>query len=174
LLSWRPNRHLLALIALAAVVVVIDQISKALVVQFFGGELHASVDLAGNWLRLSYVTNTGAAFGMLPDQKWLFLVVAALVIPIILYLGGTETAEAWPMRASLGLMLGGTVGNLIDRLRLGYVVDFVDVGVGSWRWPSFNVADSAFVVGTIIVITAVLLWPQPQVGRQVGDDTPPA
>lgn len=146
--------------------VAIDQVSKALVVSLFAARAYASLELFGDWLKLSFATNTGAAFGVLPQQTGLFVFAAAVVVPAIIYVGGTPTAEAWPVRLSLGLMLGGTLGNLLDRLRLGYVVDFIDIGLGTARWPSFNVADSAFVVGAILVAVYVLFWPQPQPARE--------
>ncbi|MHB1131723.1 MAG: signal peptidase II [Chloroflexota bacterium] len=172
--SWRFNRHVLTALGLGALVALADQLSKAAVVGYFEGIRYSSVDLVGEWLRFSYTTNSGAAFGILPDQKALFFLVAALVVPDLLYLAGTEVADSWPVRLSLGLMLGGTVGNLMDRLRLGYVVDFVDAGLGALRWPAFNVADAAFVVGAIVVAVLALLWPQPHGQGQVGDGTPPA
>ena len=172
MLSWRANRNVLIALALGVVIATADQLSKAAVVAYFGGAQASSVDLAGDWLRFSYTTNTGAAFGMLASQQWLFLLVAALVTPVLVYLAGTEVAGPWPVRLSLGLMLGGTAGNLLDRLRQGYVVDFVDVGIGTLRWPAFNVADASFVIGTIVVMLFVLLWPEAR--PQVSDDAPPA
>jgi signal peptidase II len=164
--EWRPNRHLPLLLALAGAVLVTDQVSKALIVRLFAALSTASLELLGDWLRFSFATNTGAAFGILPQQTGVFALAAAVVIPAIIYLGGTSAADPWPVRLSLGLMLGGTLGNLLDRLRLGYVVDFIDFGLGAARWPSFNVADSAFVVGTIMVASYVLFWPQAEPARE--------
>lgn len=164
--DWRPDRHLPLLLTLALAVVVIDQVSKALIIRFFHDLGSPSLELIGEWLKLSLATNTGAAFGVLPQQTGIFVLAAAVVVPAIVYIGGTPAADVWPVRLSLGLMLGGTIGNLIDRLRQGYVVDFIDVGVGAARWPSFNVADSAFVVGTLLVAAYVLFWPQEQPARE--------
>ncbi|MCL4466014.1 MAG: signal peptidase II [Chloroflexi bacterium] len=172
--DWQPGRHLSVLLLLAGSVLLLDQVSKTWIVKVFTSSGRTSLPLAGDWLRFSLATNTGAAFGLLPQQTWLFVVAAVVVVPVIIYLGGTTAADPWPVRLSFGLMLGGSLGNLVDRIRLGHVVDFVDVGVGSLRWPSFNVADSAFVVGTILVVAYVLFWPQTARPREVGDGAPPA
>jgi signal peptidase II len=172
--SWRPSRQLSFLLLLAGGILLLDQVTKIWILQLFANTSQTSLPLLGEWLRFSFATNTGAAFGLLPQQTWLFVAAAAIVAPVIVYLGGTSAADPWPVSLSLGLMLGGSLGNLVDRIRLGHVVDFIDVGVGSWRWPSFNVADSAFVVGTILLIAYVLLWPQTARPQEVGGGAPPA
>lgn len=99
--------------------------------------------------RLTYVTNTGSAFGLFPNQT-MFLVLASFVgIGVLLVFYRTHPANNVMLQVSLGLQLGGAMGNLVDRVRLGYVVDFIDVGA----WPVFNLADSAIVVGLM-----GLLW----------------
>ena len=96
-------------------------------------------------VRATYVVNSGSAFGLFPDQT-LFLTFASLVgIGVLLFFYRTHPVDSFMLRLSLGLMLGGAMGNLIDRVRLGHVVDFIDVGA----WPVFNLADSAIVVGLI-------------------------
>ncbi|MCL5025082.1 MAG: signal peptidase II, partial [Chloroflexi bacterium] len=86
-----------------------------------------------------------------------FTLIAAAAIPIILLAQRELRRYGWPVQLTLGLLLGGTLGNLTDRLRLGFVVDFIDVGVGNLRWPTFNVADSAFVIGVGILLIYFLL-----------------
>ena len=96
-------------------------------------------------VRATYVVNSGSAFGLFPDQT-LFLTFASLVgIGVLLFFYRTHPVDSFVLRLSLGLMLGGAMGNLIDRVRLGHVVDFIDVGA----WPVFNLADSSIVVGLI-------------------------
>ncbi len=155
---------------MAGAIVAVDQFSKYAIVQFFSDKATPSLPIAGDWLRLSLATNTGAAFGLLPQQTGLFVLAALIVVPAIIYFYNTLSCEPWPVRLSLGLLLGGTLGNFVDRLRQGYVVDFIDVGVGSWRWPSFNVADSAFVVGTIVLAAYVLFWQREQPHEQRAGD----
>ena len=103
-------------------------------------------------VRITYVTNTGSAFGFFPNQT-IFLVLASFVgIGVLLVFYRTHPINNTLLHASLGLQLGGAIGNLVDRIRLGYVVDFIDVGT----WPVFNVADSAIVVGLIGLLWALM------------------
>lgn len=143
-------------VATALVVLACDQISKLWISNTLGGAgaIH-SVEVAGNWLRFSYTTNTGAAFGMFPAATLVFSAIAIVAAPVLLLARAYVADRAWWITVVFGMLVGGTLGNLVDRLRMGHVVDFIDVGVGSLRWPSFNVADSSFVVG--IVLLAVYL-----------------
>ncbi|MHB1311081.1 MAG: signal peptidase II [Gemmatimonadaceae bacterium] len=115
--------------------------------------------LWGDWARLTLVYNPGAAFGLHfgPQSRWIFiaLTVVALVVLGRLYL---ETPLFDRLRTlALALVTGGAVGNLLDRLKSGRgVVDFLDLGVGQWRWPTFNVADIAVSTGAVLL--AVVLW----------------
>ena len=109
------------------------------------------------FFRLTHVHNTGAAFGLFQDQTFA-LTIVALVGIVILLVYALFIYHRFPFLnnglgiSALGLVLGGTVGNLIDRLRFGYVIDFIDVGI----WPAFNIADSAIVVGVIILAYSLL------------------
>lgn len=142
---------------LAGALVVCDQVSKVLVTAFlqFGDVIALA---PGINFRLVY--NTGAAFSLLATSgdwaRW-FLLVLAVVICIFL-IAWLRRLPAEEKRASLGisLILGGAVGNIIDRVHLGYVIDFVDVYYGEHHWPTFNVADSAITVGAIVIIAS--LW----------------
>jgi len=117
------------------------------------------------FFRLTHVHNTGAAFGLFQDHSFP-LIIVALVGIVILLLYALFIYRRSPFldnmlgKTALGLVLGGTVGNLIDRLRFGYVTDFIDVGI----WPAFNIADSAIVVGVIIL--AYSLLPLARAGKQ--------
>ncbi len=144
--------YVAVLIGIAIAVYVVDQLTKIWVVSSFGTPgTGAAVSLLGELVRVVYTTNTGAAFGMLQDRTFLFTLVAAAAIPIILMAHRELRRYGWPVQLTLGLLLGGTLGNLTDRLRLGFVVDFIDVGIGNLRWYTFNVADSAFVIGVAIL-----------------------
>ena len=109
------------------------------------------------FFRISYIQNTGAAFGLFRGQSFSLTIVAILGI-ILLFAYVFFIHRRVPFldnalgKIALGLVLGGTIGNLIDRLRFGYVTDFIDIGI----WPTFNIADSAVVVGTIIFAYTLL------------------
>lgn len=127
-------------LATLLIVVALDQASKA-AVQMLLPE-RASLVLAP-FLRLTHITNTGSAFGLFQGRT-LFLIGASVVGLVVLILVYGHNHRSHPLlRWCIGLMVGGALGNLVDRVRLGYVVDFVDLG---W-WPVFNLADSAIVVG---------------------------
>jgi signal peptidase II len=137
-----------ALIALAVVVVALDQGAKLLVTQNLRGR--APVQVFGGLFQLDYTRNTGAALSILPRGGWLFAVVAIVVAAaILLFFPRLQEYGYWATFA-FGLILGGAVGNLIDRVRLGYVVDFID-----FRWfPVFNLADSSIVCGVTVLVLA--------------------
>ncbi len=107
--------------------------------------------------RLIHIQNTGAAFGLFQDQSFILTIVALIGIVVLLLFAlpfshHLPFVDNWLGKVSLGLILGGTVGNLIDRLRFGYVTDFIDFGI----WPAFNIADSSIVVGVTIFVCAIL------------------
>lgn len=165
----REQRLLVAGLGVCA----LDQVTKALAVRLLLGPTGPrSFPVLDDWLRLTYVTNTGAAFGLFPTGTWFLAAVAVLVIPAIFYYQRFLDRRWWPTRVVPALLLGGTLGNLLDRLRLGYVVDFIDVGVGALRWPAFNVADSAFVVGSAILVFHAL-WHE-RAGALRSESAPPA
>lgn len=134
---------------MAALVLAADQISKLWVSRALTpGQ---SVPVAGIF-HISYTTNTGAAFSLLTGQS-MFLAVAALVmVAALLFFYRRLSADSLLTRAALSLILGGSLGNLTDRLRLGYVVDFLDFTY----WPAFNVADSSIVVGVAVLAYSLL------------------
>lgn len=141
------------LLGVAVLVLALDQLTKAWVMVALP-EAGWWSPLPGLWriLRITHITNSGAAFGIFPNQGNFFILVAVVVaVAIVLYYRYLPTG-GWLVRLSLGLQLGGAMGNLIDRLRYGYVVDFIDIGF----WPIFNLADLSIVVGVIIL--AYCLW----------------
>ena len=108
-------------------------------------------------LWLTYVQNTGAAFGLFRGHSIVFVLVSVMIAAWILMELTRRRHRRWPIQLGLSLILGGAVGNLIDRLRVGYVVDFIDVRV----WPVFNLADSAITVGVgLLLVTHTGLWPR--------------
>ena len=150
-----------------AMVVALDQSTKALVDRYF--ELHESRPLIEGFLHLTYVRNRGAAFGVLNDaglpyQSTLFAVVSLVALLAIGFYAWRLPARNTLPRLGLGLIMGGAVGNLIDRLRHGYVIDFVDAFWGQYHWPAFNVADSCISVGVAMLVLDMLRNPQPAAG----------
>lgn len=135
----------LVMVGTAVVLFLADQLSKALVVAnlAFGERIDVVRDLAQLW----HVRNTGAAFSILPGATWIFIPVTLLAIGMVAYFHRTLRERSLWIHVVLGAILAGALGNLVDRIRLGYVVDFVSLGIGDTRFPTFNVADSAVVLG---------------------------
>lgn len=140
---------------LAGAVIVIDQITKQLVVRTF--DLFDQV-LVLPMLNLVRLHNTGAAFSILSQMTPLFfvLVSVAVSIAILVWLRRHPHGDGL-VAVSLTLILGGALGNAIDRATRGYVVDFVDVHLGGWHWPAFNVADSAITIGAALLLLDMFL-----------------
>jgi signal peptidase II len=140
-------------VALAATVVAADQLAKALVTaRLAPGQ---SVDVIGDLVRLVFGQNTGALFGLFKDNAVMFGIVSIVVIGLIVAYHG-RSAPSLYLTITLGLLLGGAIGNMLDRLRLGYVVDFVDVGLGTLRFYTFNVADSAISLSILLLLVAAI------------------
>jgi signal peptidase II len=140
---------------LAAAVVLADQATKALVAATYS--TGTSTDIVGDLVRIAPSRNSGAIFGLFPEQAWLFGALSIGVLALIVAFHA-RSADAGPiMSVTLGLLLGGAIGNLIDRFRFGAVLDFVDVGIGHLRWYTFNVADAAISTSIVLLlVTAVL------------------
>ena len=151
----QPTRRRLAEIWIAAIIVAIDQLTKMVVRQRF--ELHESVTVVEGFFDLTRVHNTGAAFGMLNDAEFpmksavLLLVATAALAGVALYAAMLPPAQ-WLARLGLAFILGGAAGNLIDRVSLGYVVDFFDFYWRGWHFWAFNVADAAITAGVGLMI----------------------
>ena len=147
------NRQALIWLLMSLVIVVLDLWTKSLATDHLS--LYRPVEIT-SWLNMTLAHNYGAAFSFLSDaggwQRWLFTGLASVVTVVLV---------AWLLRlpanekltgASLGLIIGGAVGNLVDRVNLGYVVDFIDVYYRDWHWPAFNLADSAITCGVILLL----------------------
>lgn len=142
-------------VLIACAIVLADQVTKYIVVRFLAQG--ARVDVLGEILRISHIRNSGAIFGVMRNSGGYFTVfslVAAIVLVVVLLLSRKACGL---VKVGLGLVLGGAIGNLIDRLRLGAVVDFVDIGISNEvRWPSFNVADLAITLGVVFIVICSL------------------
>lgn len=158
-----PSKWVLAL-GTAMVVVALDQATKMLIASRM--ELHQSIPLIDGFAALTYVRNTGAAFGILAGRG------AALRVPFFLFISAFAVALlVWFLRGvppgrrllviACGAVAGGAIGNMIDRMLLGEVIDFVDLYVGTYHWPAFNVADSAITLGVLVLCLDALRQPSP-------------
>lgn len=149
----RLKRHGYAWLWLSAVVLTLDQISKLAIIRTI--DLHQVIVLTP-FFNLVHVLNPGAAFGLLADQpgwqRTFFIVIALVASGVILYLM-RQTAGQTRFNLALALILGGAIGNAIDRILYGHVIDFLDIHVAGWHWPAFNVADFAISIGA-----ALLIW----------------
>jgi signal peptidase II len=123
---------------------------------------------AEGFFRITRVHNTGSAFGLFQGHGTILAIIAIAAVALMIWFYRTAPMPAWPMRAALGLQIGGAVGNLIDRFRYGFVIDFVDIG----PWPVFNVADSSVVVG--ITILAWYIGTGRDLPRKPPQETTPA
>ncbi len=153
-------KGLLPVILVALVVVVLDQWTKTLVEQAIPKYTSiAPIPALDGYLLFEHVENYGAAFGILQNQGDFFVLVAGVVTVVILYYAGFQLPPQQRfVRILMGLILGGALGNVIDRITQGYVTDFIKIGIpGVYYWPNFNIADSAVVSGTIL-LAATILW----------------
>ena len=153
--SARRSAHWAVFASLAAAIVVTDQLTKAWLVAHLAPR--QVVDVFGDVVRLVFSQNSGALFGLFHDQALLFGLVSIGVVGLIVAYHGHSPRSLY-LSIALGLLLGGALGNMIDRLRLGYVVDFVDLGFGNLRWYTFNVADAA-ISAAIVLLVAVAIVP---------------
>jgi len=132
----------------AILTLVADRISKWVVMaNLRPGESWNPVAGLERYVSLTYVTNTGAAFGLFPDYGTIFMIIAVVVIVAIVIYYRRLPGDRWLVQISLGLQLAGALGNLLDRLRYGHVIDFIDFKI----WPVFNLADSSIFVGVEIL-----------------------
>ena len=144
------TRSVVLLLGTAALIYAADQVTKALVVANLAyGE---RVPIIGETVQLWHLRNTGAAFSILPGAVWLFIPITIIALGMVIYFHRQFRHRGAWIHVILGAILAGSLGNLTDRVRWGYVVDFVSVGIGDLRWPAFNVADPAVVGGIILLV----------------------
>lgn len=151
-MTGRQGKWLL-LLPVAALVLILDQLSKTWVrCHLLLYETWVPIPALARIFVFRHVTNTGAAFGLFPNGGTVLLAIAVVVIVTIVVYTRYLSTERWLVLLSLGLQLGGALGNLMDRLRLGHVVDFIDFPY----WPTFNVADMSLVTGVALLALLVL------------------
>lgn len=140
------------LLAVSALVLVLDQLTKIYIDRTM--ELHSSITVIEGFFNITYLRNKGAAFGILANSAWrlpFFLLVSTIAVAVILVVIKRLRDDQVLNAASLSLIFSGALGNLIDRVRLGEVIDFLDVHWKGHHWPAFNIADSAICVGVFLL-----------------------
>jgi signal peptidase II len=165
------GRRLWLILAVAAIVIGLDQWTKILVRQSIPKfTAIAPIPALDPYVLFQHVDNYGAAFGILQGHGEFFIIVAAIVsVVIMIYAVRSLSPNQIFVRVLLGLQMGGAIGNVIDRLMQGFVTDFVLIGVpGIYYWPNFNVADSAIVCG-VIGLAGLLIWQDYKSARQKPD-----
>lgn len=153
-IAEEPRRHLF-LAAVVGTVFVLDQITKSIIQQRM--RIHESIPIIDQFFNLTYIRNPGAAFGLFAEHgnglRMAFFVTISVVAIIFLWTLFAKTPkEAFVGRLSIAMVMGGAMGNLVDRIRFGEVVDFLDFYIGSYHWPAFNVADSCISIGVTLMI----------------------
>lgn len=138
---------------MSVLIIILDQVSKYFIIRNFQ-LFEVSPVFPG--LNLTFVHNVGAAFSLLSEaggwQRWFFVILSSVVgVGIVVWLSRTPANQRW-LAGALSFILGGAVGNLIDRVRFGYVVDFIDVYIQQWHWYTFNIADSAITIGAVMLV----------------------
>ncbi len=151
-------------LGLAGLILTLDQLTKAWLVSFL--QPGRSVDVLGDYVRLVHSQNDGGLFGLFRGQALVFGLVSMVVIALIVLYHARAGGGRY-LSITLGLLLGGALGNLVDRIRLGYVVDFVDAGLGDLRWYTFNAADAG-ISFSLLLLLAASIWPQ--VARRPASD----
>ena len=143
----------------AIAVVILDQLTKAWVdANYARAAEGGSTELIGDLVRISKVYNDGAIFGFLDASAMLMALLTVFVVAAVLWYEWRHGAGLGPMvTVGLGLLTGGAIGNLIDRLRFGHVIDFVDMGFGDMRWYAWNISDAAVFLGIVALFIAALL-----------------
>lgn len=159
----RVKRHIL-FIAVSAAVIAADQVSKSVILNLV--PLHETITVIPDFLNVVHFRNPGGAFGLFAAQSgfglgMIFFIITLVALGLIIYLYKQTPAGERLLAAGLALVFGGAVGNLIDRLRFGNVVDFIDLYVKDYHWPAFNVADSAITLGIVIFAFYVIFRKMP-------------
>jgi signal peptidase II len=164
-------------VGVAAAVIVLDQLSKLWVDSSFdlasrsiaAGQPGGPTELVGDYVRIAKTYNDGAIFGFFDATATLMAVLSTFVIVGITWYEWRHAAGLGPLvTVGLGLLLGGAIGNLIDRVVYGHVIDFVDMGLGDTRWYAWNISDAAVFVGIVVLFLAALLGDRVIPGRRTG------
>jgi signal peptidase II len=156
-MAGRRRITVTAFLVIAFTIALSDQLLKHWVVANYAMDTPSPV--IGDWLRIDYIHNRGGLFGLFQGSALLFALVTVVVAAVLAGLEIGSGWRSWLVTITLGLLLGGAIGNFIDRISLGYVVDFADIGIGSWRFYIFNIADSAVTVAIVLMLGIWLIGP---------------
>lgn len=143
-----------AIIILSIILLVIDQVSKILVVKLI--DINSSIELIKNFFYLTYTHNTGAAFSILTGQRLLLILVAIVILVIIFNYLRKNKVEGKMDILAFALIIGGALGNLLDRMLRGYVIDFLDFKIFEYNFPIFNLADTFIVIGVFLLLITII------------------
>jgi signal peptidase II len=154
---------------LAAVIIVSDQLLKHWIVANY--EQDRIYPVIGDWLRIDYIHNAGGLFGLVQGAAPVLALVSLFVIALLCWMEFRWGWRNWLTTLALSLLLGGAIGNLLDRIQYGYVRDFADIGIGTWRWYVFNVADMAVTCFFLTLIVMAIVNPRLVFG---GEESRPA
>lgn len=138
---------------IASIVFLLDRVSKNIIISSM--ELGESHPVITGFFHITYVKNSGAAFGMLAEKRWLFVVVTIGILAILIYLAHSQGKGRLGTTVTLGMVAGGALGNLLDRVQTGLVTDFIDFR-GIWPYV-FNIADAAIVIGVLLLSWQILM-----------------
>ena len=153
------------LVVFAGIIVLLDQVTKALIIDHIS--FNQTIPVMRGFFNITHIHNPGGAFGLMADlspalRSIIFLFISSLAVGLIFYFY-KKTPPNYPgLAAAFALIFGGAIGNLIDRLRFGFVIDFLDFYFGNLHWPAFNVADSAISVGIGIFVFHLLFKKMPE------------
>jgi signal peptidase II len=158
------NNKYIKLVVFAGIIVLLDQITKALIIGYV--PFHKTIPVIRSFFNITHIQNPGGAFGLMANlgptlRSIIFLFISSLAVGLIFYFYKKTPANYPWLAAAFALIFGGAIGNLIDRVRFGFVIDFLDFYVGSLHWPAFNVADSAISIGIGIFVFHLLFKKMP-------------
>jgi len=176
----QTRRRWLLFLGLAGLIVLLDQVSKTWVDSSFevasrsiaAGQAGGPTEVIGEFVRIAKTYNDGAIFGFLDASAMIMAVLTVFVVAGITWYEWRHGAGVGPLvTVGLGLLLGGAIGNLIDRVRFGHVIDFVDMGIGDTRWYAWNISDAAVFLGILALFAAALLGDRAIPGRRAGKES---
>jgi signal peptidase II len=158
------NKYL-KLAVVAGLIVLFDQITKAFILRYLA--INHPITIIAGFFDIIHVRNPGGAFGLMANlsagmRTILFLFISSLAVGLIFYFYQKTPATHRLLATAFALIFGGAIGNLIDRVRFGTVVDFLDFYIGNLHWPAFNIADSAITIGICIFVYHILFKKMPQ------------